>query len=398
MTGAAPRASGCAPHLSAIARRPAGCVQSLSVGGPWRVALVHDWLNQAGGAEVVLAVLHDLFEDAPIYTAIFDPTSVPAAAGWEVRASWLDRLPRVDRHHQRYLPLYPLAWSTTRLKGFDLVVSNKSGFCHGVHVHPGVHVCYCLTPTRYVWQPEHYLAHEELPPLARPALQLLLPWLRRWDLAAARRVHRFVAISRAVQDRIRRVYGRESTVIHPPAELDGFRPRAGPHDYYIVLSRLVPYKEIDLAVEACNRLARRLVVVGDGRDRSRLERLAGPTIEFRGRLPRRQVAHLLAGARALIWPGVEDYGLAPVEAMAAGRPVVARRAGGVLDTVVEGHTGVFFDRPETDDVVRAMLTAEAIGWRPEAIREHALAFARPAFEARFRRYVEDVMEAQLAAA
>ncbi len=369
-------------------------VQSRHVGEGWRVALVHDWLNQAGGAEVVLSVLHDLFRGAPVYTSIYEPASVPAAQDWDIRPSWLDRLPGVHRHHQRYLPLYPIAWSATHLKGYELVVSNKSGFCHGVRAEQGVHVCYCLTPTRYVWQPEDYLANEELPPLARPALRLILPWLRRWDLAAARRVDHFIAISTAVRDRIRRFYGRDSTVIHPPAILDGFQPRAGPQDYYMVLSRLVPYKQLDLAIRACNRLGRRLLVVGDGRDRERLQGMAGPMIEFRGRLPREQVAALLAAARALIWPGVEDYGLAPVEAMAAGCPVVARRAGGVLDTVIEGRTGVFFDAPDPEAVAQAILTAETITWQSEEIRTHSLAFARPAFEARFRQYLEDVLEGQ----
>jgi len=381
-----------------------------------KLALAHDWLNQAGGAEVVLDVLHAIYPDAPVYTTIVDRSRVPAASGWDVRPSWMDRLPRIHASHQPYLPLYPLAWETTRLAGFDVVLSNKSGFCHGVHAGGAVHVCYCLTPTRFVWQVDDYLAFEGTPRGTRLALRLLLPWLRRWDRAAAARVDHFVAISSTVRDRIRAFYGRDSAVIYPPVDLDRYalpadvarrRPgaepiaprgdgpleRPGGDDFHLVLARLVPYKRIDLAVAAFNRLGRRLVVVGDGRDRSRLEAMAGPTIEFRGRLPEAEVVDLLARCRALVWPGVEDFGLVPVEAMASGRPVVARRAGGVLDTVAEGRTGVFFDAPDPDALAEAVRRADAIAWFPDDIRAHAGRFGRPVFEARLRDFVADAWRA-----
>lgn len=358
-----------------------------------RTALVHDWLNQAGGAEVVLEVLHDLFPAAPIFTTLFDPARVPAARAWDVRASWMDRLPGIHAHHQPYLPLYPLAWETTRLAGFDLILSNKSGFCHGVRHRGGVHVCYCLTPTRFVWDVDDYLALEAVPAALRLALRTLLPIFRRWDRAAADRVDHFVAISTTVQARIRRHYGRDSVVIFPPAELAPFAatPLVPAGDYHLVLARLVPYKRIDLAVEAFNRLARPLVVVGEGRDRARLEALAGPTIRFTGRLPHADVLRLLAGSRGLVWPGVEDYGLAPVEAMAAGKPVIARRAGGVLDTVVEGRTGVYFDAPDPESLAAAVRQAEAIAWEPSAIRAHALRFGRSGFETQLAEFLRGVL-------
>jgi glycosyltransferase involved in cell wall biosynthesis len=360
--------------------------------GPGNVALVHDWLNQAGGAEVVLGVLHDLWPGAPVYTTIHDPIQVPTP-GWDVRVDWMDRLPGIHQHHQPYLPLYPVAWSARQLEGFELVISNKSGFCHGVRTGGAVHVCYCLTPTRYVWEPGTYLAHEVLPPGGRLVLRAFLPALRRWDRAAAGRVRHFVAISTVVRERITRFYGRDSTVIFPPAAVEGVPLSATAGDYDLVLARLVPYKRIDLAVSAYRQLGRRLVVVGDGRDRARLERLAGPTIEFRGRLPGAAVAELVAGCRALVWPGVEDYGLAPVEVMAAGKPVIARRAGGVLDTVVEGVTGVFFDAEEPAALAAAVARADAIAWQPGAIQAHALRFGRGPFEARLRGLVATVLAA-----
>ena len=370
-----------------------------------RTALVHDWLNQSGGAEVVLGVLHDLFPAAPIFTSIFDPARVPEAVAWPVRSTWMDRLPGIHAHHQPYLPLYPLAWSATRLEGYDLVLSNKSAFCHGVHTPRAVHVCYCLTPTRFVWESDEYLAHERIPAAGRLALRALLPLLRRWDLAAARRVDHFVAISTTVKERIARCYGRESTVIFPPVDLDRFNgadhplphadarsngtARAG--DYHLILARLVPYKRIDLAVEAFNQLGRNLVVVGDGRDRERLQRLAGPTVQFRGRLPQAEVVNLLADARGLVWPGVEDFGLAPVEAMALGRPVIARRAGGVTDTVVEGRTGIFFDQPEPAALAAAVLAADAVDWDIGIIRNHAAQFGRDVFERQLTQFLSEAL-------
>lgn len=376
---------------------PDGYNRAMGSEPPLRAALVHDWLNQDGGAEAVLGVLHDLFPTAPVVTTIADPERVPGIAGWDVRTSWMNRLPGIHGHHQPYLPLYPLAWQSTRLRGYELVLSNKSGFCHGVDAGPATHVCYCLTPTRFVWEPETYLRYEPLPRGAGVALRALLPFLRRWDRRAADGVDRFVAISRAVQARIQRVYARPSEVIHPPVDMAP-PPAAGPGDYYLVLSRLVPYKRIDLAVAAFNRLGRRLVIVGDGRDRSRLAAAAGGNVELRGRLPRAEVLDLVAGCRGLVWPGIEDFGLAPVEVMSAGRPVIARRGGGALDTVTEGRTGVFFDEPTPEALAAAVARAETIVWDPDEIRRRALRFSRSAFERALGRVVDDVRASRTRAA
>jgi glycosyltransferase involved in cell wall biosynthesis len=357
-----------------------------------RIALVHDWLNQDGGAEHVLGVLHELYPDAPIYTTMADADRVPAVGRYDVRVSWMDRLPSIHSRHQPYLALYPLAWDTTRLTGYDLVLSNKSGFCHGVRTGNAPHVCYCLTPTRYVWEPDDYLAYEEVPGAGRLVLRAALPALRRWDGRAADRVDHFVAISTTVRERIARYYRRDSIVVHPPVDLADYQLSPQVDDFYLVLARLVPYKRIDLAVSAFSRLGRRLVVVGDGRDRGRLESMAGPSVQFAGRLPRSEVIELLARCRGLVWPGIEDFGLAPVEAMASGRPVVARRAGGVLDTVAEGETGVFFDAADPDALAAAVRQADAAAWRPSAIRQHASRFGRDVFERRLSGFVELVLD------
>ncbi len=359
-----------------------------------RTALVHDWLNQAGGAEVVLEELHDLFPDAPIYTAMFDRVGFRTAVGWDVRTSTLDRLPGIHRRHQWFLPLYPFAWQRTRVTGADVVVSNKSAFCMGVDTGKAAHVCYCLTPTRFVWEPTAYSAYESLPPGARLALAAILPWLRRWELRAAAKVDHFLAISTTVQERIRRRYGRDSEVVYPPVDTKRFAP--GPdEDFYLILARLVPYKRIDLAIEAFERLGRRLVIAGDGRDRARLETLAGRHVEFAGRVSEQEARRLLGSCRALVWPGVEDFGLAPVEAMASGRPVIARRAGGALDTVVDRVTGVFFDDvDDRDALARAVTAADDVPWRSEALQRHARAFDSDVFRRRMLEIVGDAARAR----
>ncbi|MER3397585.1 MAG: glycosyl transferase [Chloroflexota bacterium] len=361
---------------------------------PKRVAIVHDWLNQHGGAERVLEVLHDLFPDAPIYTSIFDPKAMPPEyRRWKVVTSFMQALPGVARHHQWYLPLYPLAFDSFDLAEFDLVISNSSGFCHGVLVRADAcHVNYCLTPPRFLWNFEAYVEREAIGPVLRALLRPLISLLRLWDAAAAQRVDFFIGISRAVVARIRRVYRRDAWLLHPPVETDRFRPADRFEDYFLVVSRLVPYKRVDLAVEAANRLRVPLLVVGDGRDRPRLERMAGPTVKFLGRLRTEQVAELMSRSRALIFPGEEDFGIVPVEAMASGRPVIAYAAGGALDTVIEGRTGVLF-REQTADTLAEVLAA----FRPEEFDPAALrAFARQFDTAEFKRKFLALVERAMA--
>ncbi len=384
----APATASAAASAAAGLRAPVPPCPAL---GGARLLLAHDWLNQDGGAEVVLDQLMALFPQAPVYTSLWDRQRLGRLAGRDIRPGWMDRLPGIHRHHQRYLPLYPLDWGSRRLPPADLLLSNKSGFCHGARAPGAVHVCYCLTPTRYVWEPEDYLEHEPVGAAARLALTLLLPALRRWDRRAAQGVDHFLAISSLVQERIRRYYGRESRLLYPPTDLSRF---AGPPpplgEHYLVLARLAPYKRIDLAVRAFTQLGRPLLVVGDGRDRARLEGLAGPTVRFTGRLPQDEVDRLLGSCRALIWPGVEDFGLVPVEAMAAGRPVIARRAGGVLDTVVAGETGLFFDEAEPAALAAAVRAADAVDWQPERIRAQAARFGVEPFRRGLLAFLADL--------
>ncbi len=354
-----------------------------------RVALIHDWLNQVGGAEDVLTELVTLYPAAPIFTSLYARAKMPATwQTWPIHTLWTDKLPGIHAHHQPYLPLYPAAFGGLKLTGYDLVLSNKSGFCHGVRVAPSVvHICYCLAPTRYVWQYDAYAARERLGGSVRVLLRPLLGVLKRWDYAAAQRVDHFIAISSEVQDRIRRFYDRDSEIIYPPVATERFTPSATVEDYYLVVSRLIPYKRIDLAVAACSQLGLPLLVAGTGRDRERLEALAGPTVKFLGFVPDADLPDLMARCRAFIFPGLEDFGIAPVQASAAGRPVIAFRGGGALDTVIPGVTGAFFDTQTVESLVATLRTFDARHYDPVAIRTHALQFDTRVFHAKISAFV-----------
>ncbi len=355
-----------------------------------QLALIHDWLNQIGGAEDVLDTLVGMFPGAPIYTSIYAPGLMPAHyRRWPIHTSFLDRLPGVHRHHQPYLPLYPLAFERFNLHGHDLILSNKSGFCHGVRKPAGArHVCYCLTPTRYVWNFDDYAGREGLGAAARLALRPLLAWLKRWDRTAADGVDEFIAISTAVQERIRRFYGRESTIIYPPVDLARFSVPRNPGGYFLSLGRLIPYKRVDLAVAACTRLNLPLWVAGAGRDRERLQRLAGPTVRFLGRVADADVPALFANARGFFFPGLEDFGITPVQAQAAGTPVIAFAGGGALDTVQDGVTGVLFSEQTVEAVCAALARFESLTFAEDACRANAARFATEIFQRQVRSVIE----------
>jgi len=354
-----------------------------------RLALVHDWLNQIGGAEDVLETLVEMFPDAPVHTSMYWRGGMPPAyRAWDIRTTWMDTLPSIHRHHQPYLPLYPLAFGGLRLSGYDVVLSNKSGFCHGVQTDGAVHICYCLAPTRYVWDFEGYAAREALPPAAKVTLWPIIWLLRRWDYRAAQQVDHFIAISREIQARIHRHYDRDSTIIHPPVNTARFSPTSAHDDYYLIVSRLIPYRCIDLAVRAFNQLGVPLVIAGDGRDRSRLEAEAGSNVTFLGRVPDAELPDLLARCRAYVLPGAEDFGIAPLQAQAAGRPVIARRAGGALDTVVEGKTGVFFDEPTPEALSAAVRAFDPDSIDPHACVQNAARFDAGVFKRKLMQFVE----------
>jgi glycosyltransferase involved in cell wall biosynthesis len=358
-----------------------------------RVALVHDWLNQRGGAENVLELLVSIFPGAPVFTSMYAPDRMPAAyRAWDIRTSFMQRLPGVTSRHQAYLPVYPLAFDRMNLAGHDLILSNKSGFCHGVAAPAGAtHICYCLTPTRFLWQYDAYRSRERLNWAAAAALQPVISALQRWDYAAAQRVDHFIAISTEIRERIRRYYGRDSTIIHPPVNVERFGPAGGREagDYFLAGGRLIPYKRTDLAVAACSRLGLPLLVYGAGRDRAALERLAGPGVRFLGRVSDEELAGLYRGARAFIFPGLEDFGIAPLEAQAAGTPVIAFAGGGALDTVIPGYTGEFFHDQTIESLSSVLQRFDPLAYNPAVCRANAERYAESNFTAQLTAFVRE---------
>jgi glycosyltransferase involved in cell wall biosynthesis len=345
-----------------------------------KVALVHDYLTEMGGAERVVEAMTTMFPDAPLYTSAFDPEACPAFVQTDVRTSFVQRLTRRKAGTKALFVLLPAAFRSLDLSEFDLVLSSSSGFAHHVRVRGGAaHMCYCHNPPRFLWQPEDYFRGR---PLLRRFLEPALAALRRLDREAARRVGRYMANSATVAGRIRAVYGREAAIVHPPVDMSLYKPTDERSGRFLVVSRLLPYKRIDLAVEAATRAGLPLDVVGDGPERRRLEARAGPTVRFLGRLPDGEVRHLLARCTALILPGIEDFGLTPIEAQAVGRPAVAYAAGGALETVEDGVTGFLFREQSPDALAAAIRCAEGEALPADRLRAAAERFDAAVFASR----------------
>ena len=360
------------------------------------MALVHDWLTGMRGGEKVLLSLARLFPGAPIHTLLHLPGKVhPELESHPIRTSFVQRLPEVERYYRHYLPLFPAAIRGFDFKGYDLVVSSSHCVAKGVRVPPGVvHLCYCHTPMRYVWDRyADYFGPGRLPWPARLLMRGVAAWLRRWDVRTAAGVTRFAANSAYVAGRIQRYYGREAEVLPPPVDTDYFTPAPGPpaRDYDLVVSALVPYKRIDLVLEAYRGSGRRLAVVGQGPERERLEPGAPAEAEFLGHVDDLRLRELYRGARVVIMPGVEDFGIVPVEAMACGTPAIVYAEGGGVESVLEGQTGLVFHEA-TPRALRAVVDSlGALSFNSQTLRARALSFSRAAFEERLRAFVREAL-------
>jgi glycosyltransferase involved in cell wall biosynthesis len=372
-----------------------------------RVVLVHDWLTGMRGGEKCLEILARRWRGAPLFTLLHKP----GAVNWVIerrgiRTSFLQHLPGVERYYRYLLPLMPAAAAGWRLPQCDLVFSLSHCVAKSVKAPRGVpHVCYCFTPMRYAWhQQSAYFAGERQGSLKLRAIEVILERLRRWDRETASRVDHFIAISKTVRQRIRECYDRPSTVIYPPVDTDFFCPAAVPReDYYLVVSAFAPYKRLDLAITACNRLGRRLVLIGTGQDEGRLRSLAGPGHSFLGWQPDTVVRDHLRRCRALLFPGEDDFGIVPVEAQACGTPVIALGSGGATETVIpaqggrHGHgepTGVWFEEATEGCLADAIIGFERMGkeFSPEAARRQALRFQPRRFEADLFGFVRAVLD------
>lgn len=364
-----------------------------------RVALVHDWLTGMRGGEKVLEALLELFPRADVFALLHVPGSVsPAIEARRISTSFVQRLPDAARRYRSYLPLFPRAIESFDLTGYDLVLSSSHCVAKGAVAPPGVpHLCYCHTPMRYIWdQADAYLAPGRAHPLVRAVAPALIERLRRWDRASAAGVDAFVANSAHVRERVRRCWGREAAIVHPPVEIERFRPAARREDFYLIVSALVPYKRIDLAIEAVGRLGRPLVVAGSGPELDRLRALAPATTRFTGWASDAEISDLMGRCRALLMPGVEDFGIVPVEAQAAGAPVIALGQGGALETVIAGDgpdaTGVFFAEPSVESLVEGVLRFERRSFDLGAARANAARFGREIFLEQMRQHVGALLD------
>ena len=362
-----------------------------------KIALVHYWLVGMRGGERVLEALCDLYPEADIYTHVYLPEAVSQSiSSHKITTTFIGRLPFASTLYKRYLPLMPLALEELDMSAYDLVISSKSGPAKGVIAHPdAVHVCYCHSPMRYIWNLYHrYRSEAGIP--TRLMLPALAHYLRSWDQLSAARVDAFVANSWNVARQIERCYDRTASVVYPPVDTDYFcfEPKTFREDFYLVVGELVRYKRPDLAVEACTKLDKRLVVIGGGEMLSELRRLAGPTVEIIGPQPIDVLRSFYRRAKALIFPGEEDFGIVPVEAMASGCPVIAFRKGGACETVVEAETGCFFAWQTVEALAAAMGEFEAMQLDPRRIAGRARAFGEARFKAEMTEAVTAAFEAK----
>jgi glycosyltransferase involved in cell wall biosynthesis len=356
--------------------------------GTPKVALVHDFLLDIRGAERVFIELCTMWPEADIYTAVYDQKGTDERfAGREVRSSFLQRLRPSARTFRALLPLYPAAIESFDLSGYDLVVSSSSAWAHAVLCDEhAVHVSYCHNPFRYAWNDRQRTLARRRDPVTRASLRQVFHRWRQWDWIAAQRTDRYVANSRTTQARILAYFGRDAGIVHPPVDIARFNP--GPvNDHYAVVSELMPHKEIDVAIKAFNRLRLPLIVIGDGPDFRRLRKLAGSTIRFAGRLSDQAVAQILQGTRALVMTAVEEFGIVSVEAQAAGRPVIARRGGGALETVVEGVTGCFWSGGPRE-LAETVLAFDDAAVDPQACAGNAARFDAEVFRRRMQAEVD----------
>ena len=360
-----------------------------------RVALVHDWLTGMRGGEKVLEVLCELYPDATLFTLLHNKGAMsPTIENMRVQTSFVQTLPFKEDHYRHYLPLFPRAIESFDFSGYDLIVSTSHCVAKGAKpVGNALHICYCFTPMRYVWeQYAEYFGKGRAGIATRTAMALVAPGLRNWDVRASSRVHFFVADSENVARRIERYYARAADVIHGPVNTSLFKPSGNPGDYYLMVTALVPYKRVDLAVDTFNQLGVRLVIIGSGPDEEKLKAKAASNIEFLGWEGDEILAKFYANCRALIFPGIEDFGIVPLEAMASGRPVIAFAQGGALETVVgngENPTGVFFYEQSVDALKKAIKEFESRQFDSTAIRKHAEKFDRKRFKQRLHEYITD---------
>jgi glycosyltransferase involved in cell wall biosynthesis len=364
-----------------------------------KVALVYDRINKWGGAERVLLALHKLFPKAPIFTSVYASNKAPWANDMEIKPSFLQKYPHAISHHELYPFLMPIAFERFSFTGYDLVISLTSEAAKGIITKPGTrHICYCLTPTRYLWSGyKEYFKDPAFKMLTAPVVS----YLRKWDKVAANRPDRLIAISKEVQGRIKKYYDIDALVIYPPVSVEGLgtgdkglgnKKKTKP--YFLIVSRLskfTKYKRIDLAIQACNELKLPLKIVGEGNWKKELQQMAGPTVEFVGSVDDTKLNDYYSNCKALLFPAREDFGLSVVEAQSFGKPVIAFRGGGALETITEGKTGLFFDNQTKESLIRALQMFEKMSFDEATCRKNAQKFSATHFDSAFLKLVNQVI-------
>jgi glycosyltransferase involved in cell wall biosynthesis len=356
-----------------------------------RIALVHDYLVQYGGAERVLECFAEIWPHAPIYTLIYDPKAVHYKFDSKrVRTSFLQNIPFAKKHHRIFPPLMMLAIEQFNLDYYDVVLSDSSSFAKNIITgSKTLHISYCHTPMRYAWDDcQYYTEQFNFPGWIKRYIPFFMNYIRIWDYYAASGVDDFIANSNFVARRINKYYKREAQVIHPPVAVNDFYIGSQPQDYYLMVGRMMKYKRMDIVVEAFNRMKKPLKIIGRGMEFKQLKKLAGPTIDFLGRVSDQELFRYYSSAKAFIFPQEEDFGIVAIEALASGRPVIAYRAGDIVENIEEDKTGIFFDKQTSEDIIAAVNKFEKIDFDAQYIRQSVTKFDRQMFKESIRNYVE----------
>lgn len=353
-----------------------------------KVAIVHDWLTIYGGAESIIRILHDLFPEAPIYTSVYDKDNMPDDfKEMDIRTSFLQKMPFAKKKYTSYLQLMPKAFESFNLSEYDLVISSSTCCAKGVKTRKDAfHICYCNTPMRYAWDfYDEYVSGKNF--LARTYIGMVMPGIRKWDKKSSERVDSFIANSNNVAERIKRHYGRDSKVIYPPVRTSMFVPSEIDEDFYLAVSRLVPYKKIDLIAEAFTKINKKLYVIGGGSEFEKIKTVSGPSVSLLGRLSDEEVLSYMQRCKAFVFPGEEDFGITPVEAQACGKPVIAFGKGGATETVIDGVSGVYFSEQNVDSVCDAVERFEKLEFDKKKITDNAARFSEERFRKELYEYI-----------
>ena len=361
-----------------------------------KVAIVHDWLTGMRGGERVLEILCEIFPQAHIYTLLFIKGKLSSKIeNMNISTTFVQMLPFIKKYYEYYLPFYPIAIEGLQLNKYDLVISSSHCVAKGVVSSPGsCSICYCHTPMRYVWDRyyDYFLTNSDSKVIFKYIVKFFSHYLRMWDVTSSSRVDHFIANSKYVSQRIKKFYRRDATVIYPPVDCSRFNISNKIGDYYLIVSALRPYKRIDIAIEAFNELGLHLKIIGTGKHETQLKKLAKSNIEFLGYLPDEEIPEYFSQCKGLIFPGIEDFGIVPLEVQASGRPVIAYSAGGVLESVIEGETGIFFHNQTKDALIDAVKRFQKVKFDPEKIRNYALKFEKEVFKKNFEKFVFKTLE------